>query len=76
MLVTCGYFILPTIKLLPVLNVSSAMRVPEKYIYAILPISFCAFTCIIINNIYLQIKNFILDRKKKTGEQKIGRRYK
>lgn len=63
MLATCACFILPTINILPFLTLSSAMRIPEKYVYSILPISFCAFSYLTINNIYVQIKEFIEDQK-------------
>lgn len=62
LVITCFAFIVPTLKVLPVLNISSALRIPEKYVFVIIPIFFILCTIFVVIHI---IKLF--NKKNKGG---------
>lgn len=51
LVITCFAFIVPTLKVLPALNISSAMRIPEKYVFVIIPLFFILCTIYVVINI-------------------------
>ena len=58
-----GAFVSPTIRLLKNVTYSNIMRIPLKYIYFILPLSF-AFMCFhIVNNMLQNLETFVNERE-------------
>ncbi|MCL2001429.1 MAG: TRAP transporter small permease [Planctomycetes bacterium] len=64
---TCFWLVWPTIRVLPMLHISAAMRVPEKYVYAILPISFLLMGFHALNNFFREIRASSISGKKESG---------
>ena len=52
---TCFWLVWPTFRVLPQLHISAAMKLPEKYVYAILPVSFLLMGIHALNNLFREI---------------------
>ncbi len=64
---TCLWLVWPTFRVLPQLHTSAAMGLPEKYVYAILPISFLLMGIHALNNFLKEIAAFSAGAEKGAG---------